>query len=147
MSKSCVAPSQDDEMLILYTKQEGSVDMRKLEEEPTGLLHSATKLRQLILDHPDLPLLVFAGDDCNTGDYSYMTCSYVSADVGEFLDCNQAINEERCYTDRDEFEEDLTDCLSKGFDGSANEFDKLIEDQLWYYERFWKPCIILFVNN
>jgi hypothetical protein len=121
--------------------------MSKSEGGCTGVFHSAAQLRQLILEHPDLPLLVFAGDDCNIGDYRYALCSDVSACVGEFLDYDQAINEERCYTDRDEFEEDLTDCLSEGFDGSANEFDKLIEDQLWYYERFWKPCIILFVDN
>lgn len=32
------------------------------ERRPTGLLHSADELRQLIRENPTLPLLVFAGE-------------------------------------------------------------------------------------
>ena len=63
------------------------------ERKPTGLLHSADELKQLIAENPDLPIVVFAGDDANTGDYTYMSCNYVSATKGEFLDCDQQIDE------------------------------------------------------
>lgn len=33
------------------------------ERHPTGLLHSADELRQLIRENPALPLLVFAGEE------------------------------------------------------------------------------------
>lgn len=46
------------------------------ERRPTGLLHSADELRQLIRENPTLPLIVFAGEEANSGDYSYMSCSY-----------------------------------------------------------------------
>ena len=47
--------------------------MNEYEKKSTGLLHATDELRQLILENPELPLLVFAGEDCNSGDYSYMS--------------------------------------------------------------------------
>ena len=70
--------------------------MTNKERKPTGLLHSADELKQLIVENPALPILVFAGDNANNGDYSYMSCSYVSAKKGEFLDCGQQIDECKC---------------------------------------------------
>ena len=49
--------------------------MRELERRPTELLVASDNLRKLIIENPGLPLLVFAGADCNSGDYSYTTCS------------------------------------------------------------------------
>lgn len=43
--------------------------MTREERKPTGLLHSADELKQLIVENPDLPILVFAGDYANNGDY------------------------------------------------------------------------------
>jgi len=37
--------------------------MTREERKPTGLLHSADELKQLIEENPDLPILVFAVDD------------------------------------------------------------------------------------
>ena len=37
--------------------------MTREERKPTGLLHSADELKQLIVENPDLPILVFAVDD------------------------------------------------------------------------------------
>ncbi len=121
--------------------------MTEREKRQTGLLHSSDELRQLIIDNPDLPLLVFAGEDCNNGDYCFMSCGSVSASVGEFLDCQQTVDDERCFTDRDEFQEKLEDNLCDSFDGSEQEFEAYIEDILMEYEPYWKPCIILYVNN
>ena len=115
-------------------------------KKPTGLLNSTDELRTLLIEHPDLPLLVFAGEDCNSGDYSYMSCSHVSASIGEYLDCMQTVNDERCYTDRDDFQEDMEDCYSD-FDGSDKEFEIFIENKLLEYEPYWKPCIIVYVDN
>jgi len=120
--------------------------MTEFERRPTTLLHASDELRQLLVDNPGLPLLVFAGEDCNSGDYSYMSCGHVSASKGEFLDCMQEVNNERCYTDRDDFREDMEDHYSN-FDGSDNEFEQFIEDRLVEYEPYWKPCIILYVDN
>ena len=120
--------------------------MTESEKLPTNLLTATTELRQLILDNPDLPLLVFAGEDCNSGDYMYMSCSNCRAYKGEVLDCSQKINEEKVYWDRDDFEEDLADFYSD-FKGSEEDFNKLVKEKLAEYEPYWRDCIILNVDN
>lgn len=45
--------------------------MTNEERRPTGLLHTADELRQLIRNNPTLPLLVFAGEEANSGDLQY----------------------------------------------------------------------------
>lgn len=120
--------------------------MRDEEKRPTKLLHSADDLRQLIIDHPDLPLIVFATEDANSGDYPYMSCSSVSAEVGEFLDCMQDVDDCYCFIDRDEFAEKIADSMSD-FDGSEQEFEVEVEHRAAEYEHYWKPCIIVYVGN
>jgi hypothetical protein len=121
--------------------------MYPYERVSTGLATSATELRQLIIDNPGLPLLVFAGEDANCGgDYNYTSCSRVRASIGEFLDCAQTVNDCRVFEDRDDFEEELKDCYSD-FNGSDAEFDQFIENILREYEPYWKRCIILYVDN
>lgn len=121
--------------------------MKEREKKPTGLIHDSQELRELILKNPGLPLLVFAGQDCNSGDYCYMSCGVVSASVGEFLDCRQEVNNEHCYTDRDEFREDLENNLYDGFKGTEREFGVYIGKILAEYDPYWKPAIIVYVDN
>lgn len=122
------------------------------ERKPTGLVSSATELRRLIIENPDLPLVVFAGDEANSGgDYSYVSCSCVRASVGSFLDCCQTINDCKCYTDRDEFEEDVADSLAEWPNGPTNgtdaEWNAYVKSVVAEYDPYWKKCIILYVNN
>lgn len=116
------------------------------ERRPTGLLHSADELRQLIRENPTLPLIVFAGEEANIGDYSYMSCSYIKAYKGEYLDCAQTVNDCMCFTDRDEFEEAIADNLADR-DCTDEEFDALVKKEMAEYATYWKPCIILNVDN
>lgn len=120
--------------------------MREEEKRPTDLLHSADDLKKLILDHPDLPLLVFANEDANSGDYSLMSCGSVHAEVGEFLDCMQDVDDNYCFTDRDEFSEKIEDSLYD-FDGSEQELEMAVERIASEYDPYWKPCIIVYVGN
>lgn len=121
--------------------------MRESEKHPTGLLHSGDKLRQLLLEHPDLPLIVFATDEANSGDYSAMSCGSICCEVGEFLDCQQDVNDERCYTDRDDFVDAIYDAIEWKWDGSEKELEQEVERRADEYEPYWKPCIILTVGN
>jgi hypothetical protein len=124
--------------------------MTNKERKPSGLLHSADELKQLIVENPDLPIVVFAGDDANIGDYSYTSCSYIKAYKGEFLDCAQTVNDCMCYTDRDEFEDDVADALAGEEQYRAlpvDEFNFLVERTVNEYDDFWKPCILLHVDN
>ena len=124
--------------------------MTNKERKPSGLLHSADELKQLIVENPDLPIVVFAGDDANIGDYAYTSCSYIKAYKGEFLDCAQTVNDCMCYTDRDEFEDDVADALAGEEQYRAlpvDEFNFLVERTVNEYDDFWKPCILLHVDN
>ena len=120
--------------------------MTELEKRPTGLLHSGEEIRKLIMEHPDLPLVILANDEANTGEYSTMFCSSLYAEVGEFLDCMQEIEDEHAFTDREEFEDYVADSFYD-FDGSEKEKEQAIENRIMEYEPYWKPCIIVTVGN
>lgn len=123
--------------------------MTNEERKPTCLLNATDELRKLIIENPELPLLVFAGDDLST-DYSYTACYKIKAAIGEFLDCQQTINDEYCYADRDEFAEDFADAYydeHENFKGTEKEWDALMEKRIKEYDPYWKPCIILYANN
>ena len=120
--------------------------MMEYEKRPTGLLTATDELRKLILENPDLPMLVFAGEDCNRGEWCYESCGDCSATIGEFLDCMQEVDSDRCFEDRDDFEDALRNEYDD-FDGSDAEFEQFIDDKMAEYEPYWKKCIILYVNN
>ena len=122
--------------------------MRKEEKRPTGLFHKGDALRKLLLEHPDLPLLVFATDDANSGDYSTMSCGSIFAEVGEFLDCMQEIDDERVFCDREDFNDAVYDSLDNmRWYASQDELEQDAEHKAEEYDQYWKPCIILTVGN
>ncbi len=118
-------------------------------ERLEDLFHAADGLKELIREHPDLPLMVMAGPDaCN--DYGYVSCGYVYAELGECLDCYPGFDEERIYTDRNAFEEDLADNMA--YDDESGklpeaEFEANVKEKLAEYEPYWRPCIKVYVNN
>ena len=111
------------------------------------LLHSTDELRKIIIDNPDLPLLVFAGEDANIGDWSYMSCSRVNAYIGEVLDFDALPYDDRIFTDRVEFVECLEDVLSYDFVGTEREFEEYLEKEVEKYVPYWVKCIIIYVDN
>ncbi len=114
-----------------------------------NFLNECQELKRLIAENPDLPLAFFSED---TGDYrsGYISCSSVSAEKGEVLDCYQEINDEKAFASRDEFEEDLQEMLC-GIDEYRNlsdeEFDEISEKEKSKYDDKWKDCIIVYVGN
>ena len=112
----------------------------------SGLDHSTDGLRKLIMEHPNLPMLVFAGEECNRGDYSYMCCTTVRAEIGEYLDCKNEASDEIIFTDRSSFEEELEEAFW-GSELSEDEFEKMIDEKMKGYEPYWKPVILVYVDN
>ena len=112
----------------------------------TGVLYETDELRRLITENPDLPLVIFAGEEANIGsEYSYMLCTSVSASVGEFLDNEITFEAEQCFFDRSDLEIYLTE--NEDFDGTDAEFDIYIADKMKEYEPYWRKAIIVYVNN
>lgn len=123
------------------------------------VLHTTDDLRKLINQYPDYPIAVLAGRDANIDDYwGWMFCSSVTYSVGEILDCHHPIENpywetERVYTDREEFEEDYAEWLAERLTDreheelSGEEFEKLVEERVKQFDKFWKPCILIYVDN
>lgn len=113
-----------------------------------NLLNSTAELRKLIIENPDLPLVVFAGESAyEEGYYSSTSCSDVRAYIGEILNCENDVCDHVC-DDRIEFEEKLSDELAEEHpELSDDEFDELLNMRLVEFEPYWEKCIILRVDN
>lgn len=112
-------------------------------------LNECQELKRLIAENPDLPLAFFSED---TGDYSsgYISCSAVTAEKSEVLDCYQEINDKKAFVGRDEFEEELQEMLcgiDEYRDLSDEEFDEIFRQEKSKYDDKWKDCIIVYVGN
>lgn len=122
--------------------------MEKHEKLPTGVLFAAQDVRKLMMENPDLPVCFLATEEANTGDYNTMFCTSVHAEIGEILDCQQDINDEIIFTDRDHFEDELYCMLdySDDFDSEEaidTEFKRLVAE----YEPYWRKCILVTIGN
>lgn len=87
-------------------------------------LNDTTKLRKMILDNPDLPLLVFAGEESYTGEYGYN-----QADVGK-VDVEKLTLFEDMWLNKDDYREKISDQLcgdDKYTHLSDEEFDTLVD--------------------
>ncbi len=112
------------------------------------LFNSTEELRKLIIENPDLPLVVFAGESANTGDYSSTSCSDVCAYIGEILNCENGVSKDRVFDDREEFKDVLFDELEYEHpELDDDELYELFEKKINEYEPYWEKCIILYVNN
>lgn len=110
--------------------------------------HNTDELKKIILENPDLPIVIFAGKEASNYDFNTTLCSYVQVYVGEFLDIKVEEDiEDRIYEDREELKDKLWEYYFNKFDGTEKEFDDYINKKLDYYEPYWKQCIILYVDN
>ena len=105
------------------------------------------ELKELITKYPDYPIVVIVGSEVVADDsYGWWYAPCISFGIGEILDCEQDIDEEKTYIDRDEFEEDLIDKLSwdEVYDKLPDaEFDKVVEQKLNEYEPYWRKVITI----
>lgn len=124
----------------------------------SGILADTTELRQMILEHPDYPIVVLISEEANNGDYVWMYASDITFYVGEVLDKQQPFNSELVYSDRDSFEEDFEEWLwddlharlaDEGNDAEMDEdtFQSVLKRELEQYEPHWKNCIVIMADN
>ena len=130
-----------------------------MDGEFIDFLNKADKLRELILKHPDWPIMVMAGEDANRGDYSLMCCSRVSAYEGEVLATYDHLGrDDRIYTDRGDYRDDVDEYLSFNWDvvtGRSDdpndcpddEYEKILDDLCAKVDDKWRDCIIVEVDN
>ena len=105
------------------------------------------ELKALIEEHPDYPIVVMCSNEvCADDDFLFWYAPCLSFCIGEILDCEQDINDERIYVDRDEFEEDLQNRLAddERYENlSDTEFDNIVKAELAKYESYWKKVICI----
>lgn len=113
-------------------------------------LNECKELKKLITENPDLPLMFFADDTGNDGTYSCMSCSSVTASIGEILDCPNEVDNEIVFDDKEYFEEELQEMLC-GIDEYRNlsdeEFYEVFRQEKSKYDDKWKDCIVVYVGN
>lgn len=115
------------------------------------IIHDLPELRTLILENPDLPIAVLAGEYANSGDCGYEYCHNVNCRIEEILEGTLPFdNGGYVFDDRIEFEERLADYLSKTPEGkkcSDEEFEALLKRELATYEPCWIKVIAIYADN
>lgn len=117
-----------------------------MEYKPLNMFVKQTdELKELIKEHPDYQIVVVVGSEVVADDdYVYWYAPELRFCLGEILDCEQEVNDEKVYTDRDDLEEDIMYMLSCDDTISEltdEEFDKLVEKEMKKYEPYWKDVI------
>lgn len=106
------------------------------------------ELKKLILENPDLPIVVLAGQDATTGCHAWTFCSYIGFRLGEILDCDYCDYDDTVFTDRDRLEEYVMDELCDQYDEATDEeLNMLLKDRLAVLEPYWKKVIAIYADN
>ena len=114
-----------------------------------SVLNSNETLKELINQYPTYPIVVLVNEEV-VYDYGYSTwyAPEVYCYVGEILE-NQDINDERIFSDRDEFEEELADAycdLDEFKNLTDEEFHDIILEKVKESDPYWKDCIIIYAT-
>lgn len=113
-------------------------------------LSECKKLKKLITQNPDLPLIFFADEAANNGAYRYMSCDAIEAYKGKILDCPNTVDNETIFYYQRWFEEDLRGMLcgkDEYLKMSDEEFYEIFKKEKSKYDDKWKDCIIVYVGN
>ena len=104
-------------------------------------LNDTTTLRNLIIQNPDLPLVILTGDEAWTGEYSY---EYASVRSVSIIDLTLY---DTCLLDRNEYAEPLAHVLGDEDDYKALsdvEFEQMICDKV--KETEFVKAIVIYVG-
>lgn len=104
-------------------------------------LEDTTELRKLIIENPDLPLLIFCGEEANSGNYPYESNKDVGCGIEDLM----------LYKDwwisKDEYEEQLRDDLcdeEEYIDMTDEEYDTMIDQKV--RETEFVKAIVIYVG-
>ena len=113
-----------------------------------ALSKKSDELKKLILENPDLPIVVLAGEEANGGDYSWMFCSHISFSIDEILDCDYVDYNDCVFTDRDYLEEYIENELYDEYcEKSDEEYEAAIKQKLEELEPYWTKVIAIWATN
>lgn len=112
------------------------------------ITQSTEELKKLILENPDLPIVVLAGEEAHCDGFYWAYCSSISFHIGEVLDCDFCDYDDSIFTDRDRFREKIEDDLWEDYhELSDEEYDAAIDREVAKYEPYWKKVIAIYATN
>lgn len=115
-----------------------------------GIVKSSEKLRKLILENPDLPIVVLAGECASASDHRWTYCSKVNVEIDTILDADILDYNDCAFYDDEDLEAYLTNELDTYPDNenlSDEEFNKKLQEEIKKYDPYWKKVICIWVNN
>ena len=104
-------------------------------------LEDTTELRKLIIDNPDLPLIVFCGDDCWHDFYPYEKANINGCDVEKLTLYNDWWIDKEDYADR--LSDDLAD-EEEYKDMTDDEYNAMIDQKV--NETEFVKAIVIYVG-
>ena len=108
-------------------------------------LKQTDELKELIAKYPDYPIVVIVDSEVVADyDYGWWYAPEIRFGIGEILDYEQNIDEEKTYVDRDDFEEDVqynVECDENFENATDEEFDAEVKRIITEYEPYWKKVI------
>ena len=108
-------------------------------------LEDTTELRKLIIDNPDLPLLIFCGEESWDGEHSYSSASASKGSIQE-LTLYESVYD-AVWMDREDYAEKLADdlCDDEEYkDMTDEEYDKIIDQKV--KETEFVKAIVIYVG-
>ena len=113
-----------------------------------SLTHNSDELKKLILENPDLPIVVLAGEEASGYDFYWTYCSSVSFHIDEILNCKYSDYDDTVFTDRDRLREKIEDDLYDEYhDKSDEEYEAAINREVEKYEPYWQKVIAIYATN
>lgn len=116
-----------------------------------GITMDNKELKNLILENPDLPLLIFATEEANSGEWSTELAS-CRCHKGFVLDTTKDCwlpRDDRVYMDESDLEEDILNALADEDEYKSltdEDFNKIVTEKVKALEPYWKECIIVTVD-
>lgn len=119
------------------------------ESKGLGCVFETDELRKMIIEHPELPIMVLAGEDSWNGEHGYTCCSKVYCTIEEVPDYDLLDGNDCIFTDREEFADFMDDkcCEELDEDMDENEYEKRLGYRIHNYDKYWKKVITITVDN
>lgn len=112
------------------------------------LAKKTDELKKLILENPDLPIVVIAGEEANAGDHSWAFCSSISFCIDEILDYEFYDDDDTVFTDRDRLKDKIEDDLYDEYHKKTDDkYTEAVKREMAKYEPYWKKVIAIFATN
>lgn len=108
-------------------------------------LQDTSNLRQLIVDNPDLPLIIFCGEESWDGEHTYSSASASKGSIEELGLYDDVVDE--IWVDKEEYREKLENdlCDDEEYKNMTDEeFDSMIDDMITRTE--FVRAIVIYVG-